>query len=63
VLFVTHDLEEAISLSDRVVIMSAARGAHHRQRKVPLGRPRDIGESSSIRLHACIRNLDALKTK
>ena len=32
VMFVTHDLEEAIALSDRVVIMSAGPGrAHHRR--------------------------------
>jgi NitT/TauT family transport system ATP-binding protein len=45
VLFVTHDLEEAIALSDRVVIMSA--GPSSRiigDWKVPLARPRDISE-------------------
>jgi NitT/TauT family transport system ATP-binding protein len=45
VLFVTHDLEEAISLSDRVVVMSAGPAARiigdfH----VDLPRPRDIAE-------------------
>jgi NitT/TauT family transport system ATP-binding protein len=45
VLFVTHDLEEAISLSDRVVIMSAGPAARIIGNwKVPLPRPRDIGE-------------------
>jgi NitT/TauT family transport system ATP-binding protein len=45
VLFVTHDLEEAIALSDRVVIMSAGPAAHIiGDWKVPLARPRDIGE-------------------
>jgi len=45
VLFVTHDLEEAIALSDRVVIMSAGPAAHIiGDWRVPLGRPRDIGE-------------------
>lgn len=45
VLFVTHDLEEAIALADRVVIMSA--GPHARiigDWQVPLRRPRDIFE-------------------
>src|SRR5436853_5011344 len=45
VLFVTHDLEEAIALSDRVVIMSAGPAAHIiGDWTVPLPRPRDISE-------------------
>ena len=45
VLFVTHDLEEAIALSDRVVIMSAGPAARIiGDWKVALPRPRDIGE-------------------
>jgi len=45
VLFVTHDLEEAIALSDRVVIMSAGPAARIiGDWKVPLPRPRDISE-------------------
>lgn len=49
VLFVTHDLEEAIALSDRIVILSA--GPQTRpigEFKVDLPRPRDVAE---IRLH------------
>lgn len=45
VLFITHDLEEAIALADRVVIMSA--GPSSRiigDWRVPLARPRDISE-------------------
>ena len=45
VMFVTHDLEEAIALADRVVIMSA--GPNSKiigDWRVPLGRPRDISE-------------------
>jgi len=45
VLFVTHDLEEAIALADRVVIMSAGPGARIIGNwRVPLARPRDIFE-------------------
>jgi NitT/TauT family transport system ATP-binding protein len=45
VLFVTHDLEEAIALSDRVVIMSAGPAARIIGNwRVPLARPRDIAE-------------------
>ena len=45
VLFVTHDLEEAIALSDRVVIMSAGPSARIiGDWRVTLSRPRDISE-------------------
>src|SRR5262249_57368995 len=45
VLFVPHDLEEAIALSDRVVIMSAGPAARIiGDWKVKLPRPRDIAE-------------------
>src|SRR5438445_11240281 len=45
VLFVTHDLEEAIALSDRVVIMSAGPAARIiGDWKVALPRPRDSAE-------------------
>jgi NitT/TauT family transport system ATP-binding protein len=46
VLFVTHDLEEAIALSDRVVIMSAGPAARIiGDWSVALPRPRDIAEA------------------
>jgi sulfonate transport system ATP-binding protein len=45
VLFITHDLEEAIALSDRVVIMSAGPAARIiGEWRVLLARPRDISE-------------------
>jgi NitT/TauT family transport system ATP-binding protein len=55
VLFVTHDLEEAIALSDRVVIMSAGPAARIiGDWKVPLPRPRDISE---VRLDRAFHDL------
>jgi NitT/TauT family transport system ATP-binding protein len=45
VMFVTHDLDEAIALADRVVIMSAGPAATIvGDYPVPLARPRDIAE-------------------
>ena len=45
ILFVTHDLEEAISLSDRVVILSAGPASHIvGDFRIDLPRPRDVAE-------------------
>jgi NitT/TauT family transport system ATP-binding protein len=55
VMFVTHDLEEAIALSDRVVIMSAGPAARIiGDWRVPLARPRDIAE---VKLEPAFREL------
>lgn len=59
VLFITHDLDEAIAMSDRVVVLSAGPGSH------PIGdftidivRPRDVAEVKMtprfIELHQAI---------
>lgn len=64
VLFVTHDLEEAIALADRVVIMSAGPGSRIiGDWRVPLPRPRDIFEVRLDRdFHALHREIwDLLK--
>jgi NitT/TauT family transport system ATP-binding protein len=42
VIFVTHDLEEAIALADEVIVMTAGPGRVKVRYDVPLPRPRDI---------------------
>jgi NitT/TauT family transport system ATP-binding protein len=59
VLFITHDLDEAIALSDRVVVMSAGPGSHPLgDFKIDIERPRDVAEIKTttrfLELHAAI---------
>jgi NitT/TauT family transport system ATP-binding protein len=42
VLFVTHDLEEAILMADRVILFSASPGRIVADRRIPFARPRDL---------------------
>ena len=44
VLFITHDLEEAIALSDEIVVMTAGPGTIKARYPVPLPRPRNVTE-------------------
>jgi NitT/TauT family transport system ATP-binding protein len=45
VLFITHDLDEAIAMSDRVVVLSAGPGSHPiGEFTIDLDRPRDVAE-------------------
>jgi NitT/TauT family transport system ATP-binding protein len=62
VLFVTHDIDEAIYLSDRIYVVTASPGRIKAELTVPLGRPRgpEVSDSAEFlalrgRLHALIR--------
>ncbi len=59
VLFITHDLDEAIAMSDRVVCLSAGPGSHPiGEFAIDLPRPRDVAEVRStkrfVELHQAI---------
>src|SRR5437016_5013509 len=45
VVFVTHDLEEAISLADRVLVLTAAPATMTRSSPIELPRPRNVTDS------------------
>ncbi len=51
VLFVTHDVEEAIYLADRIFILSAHPGTIVENLPVPLGRPRDPTMKQKMEFH------------
>jgi NitT/TauT family transport system ATP-binding protein len=42
IIFITHDLVEAITLSDHIVVMTKRPGRLHAEYKVPLRRPRNV---------------------
>jgi len=59
VLFITHDLDEALAMSDRVVVMSAGPASRPiGEFAVDLARPRDVAEIKTnprfVELHAAI---------
>ena len=59
VLFITHDLDEAIAMSDRVVVLSAGPGSHPiGEFVIDIPRPRDVAEvkitKRFIELHQAI---------
>lgn len=50
VLFITHDLDEAIAVSDRVVVFSAGPGSHPiGEFYIDIARPRDVAEVRTTR--------------
>src|SRR5207248_1179703 len=61
VLFITHGLDEAIAMSDRVVILSAGPASHPiGEFRIDLDRPRDVAEVRAmprfVELHKAIWN-------
>ncbi|MBQ3775726.1 MAG: ABC transporter ATP-binding protein [Ruminobacter sp.] len=56
VVFVTHDVDEAILLSDRIIMMKANPGQVNKEIKVPLPRPRNRSELVKTQEYSQIRN-------
>lgn len=60
VLFITHDLDEAISLADRILVLKAHPGEVQELIEVPVPRPRDYSQITSPEFMATKARLDAL---
>lgn len=56
VVFVTHDIDEAILLSDRIVMMSASPGKVYKEISVPFERPRDRAKLVQTNEYTIFRN-------
>jgi len=56
VLFVTHDIDEAILLSDRIIMMSSDPGRVNKEISVPFARPRNRAELVQTREYGKFRN-------
>ncbi len=60
IVFITHDLDEAIFLADRILVLSAHPGQVQALLDVPLDRPRHAGQSGSPAFLAMKARLEAL---
>jgi len=56
ILFVTHDIDEAVQLADRVVVMSARPGRVQQIVPIDIAHPRDISSSRYLELRDGILN-------
>lgn len=62
VVFVTHDLEEALYMSDRVVVMRSQPGRVQRVVSVPFSRPRDTDLKTTAKFQDMRRDLGHVLT-
>ena len=60
ILFITHDLDEAIFLADRIIVLKAHPGEVQEIIEVPVPRPRSAGQYNSTEFIATRRRLDEL---
>ena len=59
-LFITHDIDEAILLGDRVYVMTARPGRIKEQIEIRIGRPRSVEALTSAEFIAIKRRIMAL---
>ena len=60
ILFITHDLDEAIFLADRIVVLKANPGEIQEIIEVPVPRPRSLAQVNSPEFLATRRRVDEL---
>ncbi len=60
ILFITHDLDEAIYLADRILVLKANPGRVHELIEVPVPRPRSSAQFNSPEFLATKQRLEAL---
>jgi NitT/TauT family transport system ATP-binding protein len=58
--FITHDIEEAVLLGDRVIVMSPRPGRIVHEYQVPFPRPRDRDIAESAEFSEVVRQLRAV---
>ena len=62
-IFITHDVEEAVFMSDRVLVMSPRPGRIREEVEIDLPRPRDLKTEYSERSLNLQKHLQAIITK
>jgi NitT/TauT family transport system ATP-binding protein len=60
ILFITHDLDEAIHLADRILVLKANPGEVQEVIEVPVPRPRHLAQGASPEFRATRRRLEEL---
>ena len=60
ILFITHDLDEAVLLADRIIVLKANPGEIQEIIEVPVPRPRSLDQLQSPEFQATRRRLDTL---
>jgi NitT/TauT family transport system ATP-binding protein len=57
IIFVTHDIDEAVFLADTIYVMSARPGSIASRIEVPLARPRTLEDTTSAEFNALKRDI------